>query len=154
MACGSEDLRVGAAYLITSILTRYNFIPIGVNTIGANWKSYRRIKGEASLDSRRVVNQAGHFPRVAFALREKSQEPDYDTLVKIANYFKVSIDYLLGRTQDPEMVLDADVRQFVDSLNFPTNASCSNFLLTIDGKQLTAEEAKRFIAFVRAERSL
>ncbi len=93
--------------------------------------------------------------RASLSHYEKNRrEPDYDTLVKIANYFKVSIDYLLGRTQDPEMVLDADVRQFVDSLNFPTNASCSNFLLTIDGKQLTAEEAKRFIAFVRAERSL
>ena len=28
-------------------------------------------------------------------------EPGYETLVKIANYFNVSVDYLLGRTKDP-----------------------------------------------------
>ena len=28
-------------------------------------------------------------------------EPGYDTLVKIADYFNVSADYLLGRTEDP-----------------------------------------------------
>lgn len=29
---------------------------------------------------------------------EKDKEPNYDTLKKIANYFNVSIDYLLGNT--------------------------------------------------------
>lgn len=28
-------------------------------------------------------------------------EPGYDTLIKISDYFNVSIDYLLGRTRDP-----------------------------------------------------
>ena len=29
------------------------------------------------------------------------REPDYNTLIKIADYFKVSIDYLLYRTNNP-----------------------------------------------------
>lgn len=28
-------------------------------------------------------------------------EADYETLIKIADYFNVSIDYLLGRTNNP-----------------------------------------------------
>jgi len=32
------------------------------------------------------------------------REPDYDTLEKIADIFKVNIDYLLGRTDDPSLV--------------------------------------------------
>ena len=31
------------------------------------------------------------------------READYETLIKFADYFKVSIDYLLERTDNPEM---------------------------------------------------
>lgn len=32
------------------------------------------------------------------------READYATLIKIANYFNVSVDYLLGRTDYPNMM--------------------------------------------------
>lgn len=31
------------------------------------------------------------------------READYDSLIKIANYFSVSIDYLFGRTDNPNI---------------------------------------------------
>jgi len=31
------------------------------------------------------------------------RQADYQTLIKIADYFNVSIDYLLGRTENPKM---------------------------------------------------
>ena len=30
----------------------------------------------------------------------EERQADYETLIKIADYFKVSIDYLLGRTEN------------------------------------------------------
>ncbi len=32
-----------------------------------------------------------------------SHEADYETLIKLADYFSVSIDYLLGRTDNPTL---------------------------------------------------
>ena len=81
------------------------------------------------------------------------REPDYDTLEKIADFFNVSVDYLLGRTERPEVVLDDDIREFVASLELSDEKILDKFTFTIDGEQLTPEEAKRFISFIRAERS-
>ncbi|MCZ8516505.1 helix-turn-helix domain-containing protein [Paenibacillus filicis] len=82
------------------------------------------------------------------------REPDYNTMVTIANFFKVPIDYLIGRTDNPHPIMDEDVREFADSLELSDDKIMEKFALTIDGKQLTPEEARRFIAFVRAERSI
>ena len=32
-----------------------------------------------------------------------AREADYETLISFADYFNVSVDYLLGRTDNPEM---------------------------------------------------
>lgn len=32
-----------------------------------------------------------------------SREADYKTLILLADYYNVSIDYMLGRTENPEM---------------------------------------------------
>lgn len=47
--------------------------------------------------------------RAAYSHFENGRnEPDYDTLKKISEYFHVSTDYLLGRTDDPLPVRDVD----------------------------------------------
>jgi hypothetical protein len=61
---------------------------------------------------------------------------------------------LLGRSDQPDKILDNDVRDFVDHLELSDDKIMERFALMIDGRKLTADEARRFIAFVRAERSL
>ncbi|GIP36214.1 helix-turn-helix domain-containing protein [Paenibacillus sp. J2TS4] len=85
---------------------------------------------------------------------QNRREPDSTMLTKIANYFDVSVDYIIGRTNNPHTVLDNDVREFVDQLELSDEEIIAKFKLKVDGIELTAEEAKRFVAFVRAERSM
>jgi len=93
--------------------------------------------------------------RAALSHYEKNRrEPDTETLTKIADLFKVSIDYLVGRTELPNGTMDDDVREFLDELELSDAELLERFSLTIDGRKLTADEARRFIAFVRAERAM
>jgi predicted nucleic acid-binding protein len=75
-------------------------------------------------------------------------------LTRLADIFDVSIDYLIGRTKQSDVVMDEDVREFVDTLELSDKEVLERFDLMIDGKSLTEEEARRFIAFVRMERSM
>lgn len=112
------------------------------------------LREKNALTQEELAHKLG-ISRAALSHYETSRrEPDYDTIDKIASFFHVSIDYLLGRTNKSDSVLDQDVREFVDQLELSDDAILEKFSLTVDGNKLTPEEAKRFIAFVRAERSL
>ncbi len=93
--------------------------------------------------------------RASLSHYEKNRRvPDYEVLNKIADYFQVTVDYLIGRTDDPNPLTAEHVEMFTQSLELSDEKILEKFTLTVDGKELTPEEAKRFIAFVRAERSL
>ncbi|MFC5446815.1 helix-turn-helix domain-containing protein [Paenibacillus aestuarii] len=112
------------------------------------------LREKQALTQEDLANKLG-ISRAALSHYETSRrEPDYDTINKIASFFHVSIDYLLGRTSQPDNVLDQEVRDFVDQLELSDEKILEKFDLTIDGKKLSPDEARRFIAFVRAERSL
>lgn len=48
-----------------------------------------------------IANITGKTRQTVSQYCNGASEPGYDTLVKIADYFNVSLDYLLGRTEDP-----------------------------------------------------
>jgi hypothetical protein len=56
--------------------------------------------------------------------------------------------------QDISKITDPDVKQFVEGLELSDQALLDKYALTIDGRKLTQEEAKRFIAFIRADRAM
>lgn len=71
------------------------------------------------------------------------REPDYETLEAIADYFNVSIDYLLGRE-------NTTVR-LINPLNAPTTLAAH-----FDGDTYTEselEEIKKFAEFVKSKRT-
>lgn len=69
------------------------------------------LRKERKLRQEDMANQLG-IARTTYAMYEQgNREPDYNTLIKLATFFEVSIDYLLGITemrqvkdiQDPEL---------------------------------------------------
>lgn len=61
------------------------------------------------------------------------REPDLETLKIISNYFKVSLDYLLGNTDDPIPVRDVD-QDLNDELD--TESKWLNFLKNLSGDSM------------------
>lgn len=93
--------------------------------------------------------------RASLSHYEKSRrEPDYATMTKLADFFHVSLDYLLGRTTDPSVISDLAVRDLAENLELSDEQLLEKFAFTVDGRKLTPEESRRFIAFIRAERSM
>ncbi len=70
-------------------------------------------------------------------------QPDHDTLVRLAELFDVTIDYLLDRTDHPNESLEEKV-DVEDVLN-----TLQQHKLTWDGKELSEEESKRLISIIR-----
>jgi transcriptional regulator with XRE-family HTH domain len=112
------------------------------------------LRDQRGLTQEELASSLG-ISRAALSHYEKNRrEPDTETLGKVADLFQVSIDYLVGRTSQSNITLDPEVRQFSDELELADDQLLENFALTVDGRKLTAEEARRFIAFVRAERNM
>ena len=72
--------------------------------------------------------------------------PDYDTLVKIANFFNVSIDYLLGN-EGKAHKLELEISE-KDALK---NALIENGYMN-KGEDLTDAELKKLMEFVKTNK--
>jgi transcriptional regulator with XRE-family HTH domain len=76
-----------------------------------------------------------------------------EMLIKLADLFGVSVDYLLGRVNLPDAVLTSMERQFSDAIELDEK-DFLKMVITIGGNPLTSEEKKLFRALIRAKRGL
>jgi transcriptional regulator with XRE-family HTH domain len=112
------------------------------------------LRDKRGLTQEDLASKIG-ISRASLSHYEKNRrEPDYTTLTKLADFFHVSVDYLLGRTEDPVKTTDLAVRDFEENLELSDEQLLEKFAFTVDGRKLTPEESRRFIAFIRAERSM
>lgn len=59
----------------------------------------RELREEKQITQKSLAEILGLSSRSTIANYEQNdREPDYETLIKIAKYFEVSLDYLLGQT--------------------------------------------------------
>lgn len=73
----------------------------------------RRLRENAKKTQKEVAMFLG-ITRQGYGNYENGiTEPDNVTLTKLADYFEVSIDYLVGRVRNTEQVLSDDAKQFL-----------------------------------------
>ena len=63
-------------------------------------KELRKKKGISQL---RLATDLNTTQNTISRYETGEREPGIDELIKIADYFNVSVDYLIGRTEDPKL---------------------------------------------------
>ena len=78
------------------------------------------LRKEKKLLQADVANKIGIARATYGAYEQGNRQPDFDTLERIADYFEVSTDYLLGRTDTPALTQqDKDEAEFQAFANNP-----------------------------------
>ncbi|WP_285804117.1 helix-turn-helix domain-containing protein [Alkalicoccobacillus plakortidis] len=68
-------------------------------------KRLTSLRKQKKLSQEGLTNKLG-INRSTYARYEREQtQPDYDTLQKLADFFEVSTDYLLGRVDEPDSMI-------------------------------------------------
>ena len=61
----------------------------------------KQLRAAGGLTVREVANVLDVAPSTISNYEQDYRRPDFETLGKLADYFDVSLDYLLARTKDP-----------------------------------------------------
>ena len=77
---------------------------------------YQRIKdlcAEKGITIAKLESELG-FGNSSIKKWERTSSPSVDKIIKVASYFNVSVDYILGRTdiKDPDFLADEDIISF------------------------------------------
>lgn len=83
-----------------------------------------------------VASDLGISRQVLSHLENNRNEPDLDTVVKLANYYKVSIDSLYGNENTPSWATESEIIELEKLLN-------EEVALSFGGVELTEEEQQR-----------
>jgi transcriptional regulator with XRE-family HTH domain len=109
------------------------------------------LRDKRGLKQEELANFLG-ISRAALSHYEKNRrKPDYDTLNKIANFFKVPVDFLVSRSREVSATTEYEGSNLVDQLELLDEALLERFLLAIDGKELSAEDAGKLISLLLTE---
>ncbi|RSK05990.1 helix-turn-helix domain-containing protein [Streptococcus sp. A12] len=97
--------------------------------------TYEKIKELADkrgISLTKLEEDLGYSRNTLYKL--KSQKPNAERISEIADYFNVSTDYLLGRTDNPNVAKDGDASAPLDLRDIAAQS------MLFDGKTLTEED--------------
>jgi len=60
-----------------------------------------QLRKSKNLKAEELANNIGLKRRIIFLYEKNEAKPSYDALIALADFFDVSLDYLVGRSDDP-----------------------------------------------------
>lgn len=70
-----------------------------MSSFGERLRSLRKLH---NLKAEELAEIVGVKRRIIFMYEKNDSKPSYDVLIALADYFRVSLDYLVGRSDKPE----------------------------------------------------
>ncbi|ACV63241.1 transcriptional regulator, XRE family [Desulfofarcimen acetoxidans DSM 771] len=66
-----------------------------------------QLRKSKNLKAEELAEFVGLKRRIIFLYEKNESKPSYDTLILFADFFNVSLDYLVGRSDNPQRILSA-----------------------------------------------
>ena len=95
----------------------------------------KKLSKEHSKTLRQVTDDLDLSQNYIYNLKKSGKQPNATTLTKLADYFHVSVDYLLGRENKKT---DTDIEHILDNA------------MSYDGKPLTEHDRKALKGIIKA----
>ena len=112
------------------------------NTMFPTFEKVRELARKKGLSLNQVEEKLGYSKNTLYSL--KRQKVSSERLQEIADYFNVSTDYLLGRTDNPKIATDGDASAPLDLRDIAAQS------MLFDGKPLTEEDIDFITAVLEA----
>lgn len=109
----------------------------GNMTMFSTLEKIKELAQNRGISLQKVAEDLGYSINYLYTLKEKT--PKSDRLQEIADYFNVSTDYLLGRTDNPAI---ADKEQFFFEGKEVDVEELASTAMRFNGKPLTEEDKK------------
>lgn len=102
------------------------------------YEKIRELAKERKISVRELEKRLGYSN--GYFSKWKTVSPNSDGLAKVADYFNVSVDYLLGRTDNPSSVTsnesETELRKALENV------------MSFDGEELTENDKDAIIAYM------
>lgn len=119
---------------------------------------FRLLRSERALSQLEIANILGSKPTTVASWEQGRSRPEIDMLVKIANYFNVSVDYLLGLTDIKQPVAkyyytgkdfrEKELAKVTESYDFDQD-DFIKFKDIMAAEQITPELLKKLLPIIR-----
>jgi transcriptional regulator with XRE-family HTH domain len=114
----------------------------------------KKLREQRSL-SQEEFGRIFQVAQTTIGMYEKgNREPNFEKLKQFADFFGVSIDYLIGHTSDPSKHYSPVTRELLDLLHLSDEEIYTLEPHTLEGRVLTKDEFMSMIALIRAKRQL